>query len=233
MRSVARINTGSQPTNPYISSSSAGPGTASALPRQPYDSRDQSERADHELWLLFVNRFDIAFRSSHEGPRDGAHCPAVVQPLSLTGCLEALRASRAVGRWGSLCPSGGSYGAWHAVRTPGQPLCNSNIIQDTLRCVNGSAMARVAQQNLSKLGSLVIPRTTSEEGEKSRSGAKHRVQKRQTPWRHQWSLDERRGCSTCIDDSERKTAAKPSCNTTRPTHRHRLVASAASAQVLA
>ena len=166
MRSVAGIDACSQPTNPYVTSRSSSPGTSGTLPRQPYDSRDQSERADHELWLFLVNRFDIAFRSSHEGPRDGAHRPAVVQPLSLTGCLEALRASRAVGRWGSLCPSGGSYRAWHAVQTPGQPLCTWNIMQVTSRCVNGSAMARVAPQNLSNLGSIVIParRTKTREG---------------------------------------------------------------------
>ena len=87
---VAGVDARTQPTNPYVASRSSSPGTASALSRQPYDSCDESERADHELWLLFVNRFDIAFCPRDEGPRDGAHCPAVVQPLSLWRLLQGL-----------------------------------------------------------------------------------------------------------------------------------------------
>ena len=87
---VAGVDASPQPADSDISSGSASPGPSSALSRQPYDSCDESERADHELWLLFVNRFDIAFRPRDEGPRDGAHCPAAVQPLSLWRLLQGL-----------------------------------------------------------------------------------------------------------------------------------------------
>ncbi len=120
MRSVAGVDSRAQPAYAYVASSSSSPGTASALPRQPYDSCDESERGDHELWLLLINRFDIAFRPRDEGPRDGAHCPAAVQPLSLIGCLEALRASRAVG-------------------TLGQPLSLWRLLQGLARRANAGA----------------------------------------------------------------------------------------------
>ena len=93
VRSVAGVYSRAQPADTYVSSSPAGPGTSGTLPRQPYDSCDESERADHELRLFFVNRFDIAFRSRDEGPRDGAHCLAAVQSLSLSG-MALLRLSQ-------------------------------------------------------------------------------------------------------------------------------------------
>ena len=115
---VAGVDSRSQPADAYISSSSASPGASGALSRQPYDSCDESERADHELWLFFVNGFDIAFRARDQSPRDGAHFAAAVQPLFLSGMAllrlslwRLLRASRAVQNpWGSLSPCGGSTG---------------------------------------------------------------------------------------------------------------------------
>ena len=137
MRSVAGVDARSQPTNTYVSSSSSSPGTASALSRQPYDSCDESERADHELWLLFVNRLDIAFRSSHEGPRDGAHCPAAVQPLSLIGCRSTGRRARA-----------NALSLWRLLQgvarraNAGAASLQLEHHKVPSRCVNGSAMAR-------------------------------------------------------------------------------------------
>ena len=88
---VAGVDSRSQPADAYIASSSTGPGAASGTsPRQPHDSCDKSERADHELRLFFVNRLDIAFRARDEGSRDGSHCPAAVQPLSLWRLLQGV-----------------------------------------------------------------------------------------------------------------------------------------------
>ena len=92
---VACINTCSQPTNPYAASSSTSPSAASALPREPYDSRDKRKRADHEPWLLFVNRLDIAFRPRDEGPRDGAHCCQPVPVAALQGVARRANAGAA------------------------------------------------------------------------------------------------------------------------------------------
>ena len=77
------------------------------------------------------------------------------------------------------------------------------VIQGVIRCSNGSAMARVAQQNLSKLGQLVIPARRTKRREEPFGG--------QTPHTEASDAVEASmlsstsdGCSTCIDDSGRR-----------------------------
>ena len=47
-------------------------------------------------------------------------------------CRRLARATARIVLWPcSLCPSGGSYRAWHAMQTPGQPLCDWRIINSS------------------------------------------------------------------------------------------------------
>ena len=69
---------------------------------------------------------------------------------------RARATARIVLRSCSLCPSGGSYRAWHAVQTPGQPLCDWRIINSSYAGKNGSAMAQIAS-NKPWLPIVLIP----------------------------------------------------------------------------